>query len=51
MVQPNHSAHDRLLLNPHSAFYCEEGLNDMRRKGSEACRDLLLGRQLKNVVN
>ena len=33
-----HPAHHRVLLNPHSAFYSEEGLMDMRIKGSEACR-------------
>ena len=32
---PSHPAHDRIILNPHSAFYSEEGLMDMRIKGSE----------------
>lgn len=31
---PSHPAHDRLILNPHSAFYTEEGLADMRIKSS-----------------
>ncbi|MCC6581090.1 MAG: C-terminal binding protein [Phycisphaeraceae bacterium] len=48
---PSHPAHDRLILNPHSAFYSEEGLMDMRIKGSEACRRALLGMTLRNVVN
>jgi D-3-phosphoglycerate dehydrogenase/C-terminal binding protein len=48
---PAHPAHDRLILNPHSAFYCEEGLMDMRVKGSENCRRALLGQPLRNVVN
>lgn len=48
---PEHPVHDRLILNPHAAFYCEEGLLDMRRKGSEACRRALLGEPLRNVVN
>lgn len=46
-----HPAHHRLILNPHGAFYSEEGLDDMRIKGSEACRRALLGQPLRNVVN
>jgi D-3-phosphoglycerate dehydrogenase/C-terminal binding protein len=48
---PKHPAHDRLILNPHAAFYCEEGLNDMRVKGSENVRRVLLGGTPRNVVN
>ncbi|MCL6501440.1 MAG: C-terminal binding protein [Pirellulales bacterium] len=48
---PQHPAHHRLILNPHAAFYCEEGLTEMRLKGSEACRRALLGLPLRNVVN
>lgn len=48
---PNHPAYERLLINPHSAFYCEEGLADMRRKGAEACRRALLGERLRNIIN
>lgn len=48
---PNHPAHERLIVNPHAAFYCEEGLEDMRRKGAEACRRALTGQPLRNVVN
>ena len=48
---PEHPAHDRLIVNPHSAFYAEEGLMDMRVKGSEACRRALLGEPLRNIVN
>ena len=48
---PAHPAHDRLILNPHAAFYSEEGLTDMRVKGSENCRRALLGEPLRNVVN
>jgi D-3-phosphoglycerate dehydrogenase/C-terminal binding protein len=48
---PNHPAHDRLILNPHAAFYSEEGLLDMRLKGSENCRRVLLGQPPRNVVN
>lgn len=48
---PAHPAYDRLIINPHSAFYSEEGLDDMRIKGSQNCRRALLGQPLRNVVN
>jgi len=48
---PAHPAHTRLILNAHNAFYSVEGLRDMRVKGAEACRRLLLGEPLRNVVN
>jgi C-terminal binding protein len=48
---PTHPAFDRLILNPHAAFYSEEGLMDMRVKGSLACRRALLGQDIRNVVN
>ena len=48
---PGHPAHDRIILNPHAAFYSEEGLLDMRIKGSQNCRRVLLGQQPYNVVN
>lgn len=48
---PSHPCYDRLILNPHSAFYSEEGLHDMRAKGAQACKRALLGQPLRNVVN
>lgn len=48
---PHHPAYDRLILNPHAAFYSEEGLLDIRTKGSHACRRALTGQPLRNVVN
>jgi D-3-phosphoglycerate dehydrogenase/C-terminal binding protein len=48
---PSHPAHDRVILNPHAAFYSEEGLLDMRIKGSQNCRRALLGQSPLNVVN
>lgn len=48
---PRHPCHTRVILNAHNAFYSEEGLRDMRVKGSEACRRALLGQPLRNVVN
>src|SRR5207248_7145930 len=48
---PNHPAHHRLIVNPHAAFYCEEGMTEMRVKGAQACRRALLVQPLRNVVN
>jgi D-3-phosphoglycerate dehydrogenase/C-terminal binding protein len=48
---PSHPAYHRVIVNPHSAFYAEEGLLDMRTKGAKAVRNALLGRPLLNVVN
>lgn len=48
---PADPCHDRVILNPHSAFYSEEGLLDMRVKGAQACRRALLGEPIRNVVN
>ena len=48
---PTHPAFERLIVNPHSAFYCEEGLEDMRRKGAEACKRALTGVRLRNIIN
>jgi len=48
---PKHAAYNRLIINPHAAFYSEEGLLDMRVKGVEACRRALLGEPLRNVIN
>ncbi len=47
----NDPCHDRVIINPHAAFYSEEGLRDMRVKGAQACRRALLGQPLRNVVN
>jgi lactate dehydrogenase-like 2-hydroxyacid dehydrogenase len=48
---PNHPAHHRLIVNPHSAFYTEQGFLDMRTKGATAVRRALTGQPLRNVVN
>ncbi len=48
---PNDPCYDRVIINPHAAFYSEEGLRDMRVKGAQACRRALLGQPLRNVVN
>jgi len=48
---PSHPAHERLIVNPHAAFYSVEGLLDMRTNGTEACRRALAGEPVRNVVN
>jgi len=48
---PDHPAHHRLIVNPHSAFYTEQGFLDMRTKGAQAVRRALTGQPLRNVVN
>lgn len=48
---PKHPAHHRLILNPHAAFYSEEGIDDMRIKGSNNCLRVLKGLPARNVVN
>jgi D-3-phosphoglycerate dehydrogenase/C-terminal binding protein len=48
---PEHPAHDRLLITPHSAFYCEEGVQEFRQKTSQMCRRALLDQPLYNIVN
>ena len=48
---PSHPAHDRLLLNPHTAFYCEEGCEEFRRKGAMEILRAYHGEALRNRVN
>ncbi|HSH92562.1 MAG TPA: C-terminal binding protein [Roseimicrobium sp.] len=48
---PSHPAHDRLLLNPHAAFYCEEGSEEFRTKAAREILRALHGEPLRNRVN
>lgn len=48
---PAHPAHDRLLLNPHSAYYCDQGSEEFRTKGAQEVLRVLQGRPLRNQVN
>lgn len=48
---PSHPAYTRLILNPHAAFYSEEGAVEMRVKAAQNCRRVLLGQAPHNVVN
>ncbi len=48
---PEHPAYHRVLINPHAAFYSEQGLMEIRLKASEACRRAVSGEMIRNVVN
>lgn len=43
--------HPRVVLTPHAAFYSVEGWDEMRRKGAQEARRLLLGEPVRNPVN
>ena len=48
---PSHPAYHRTVINSHTAFYSEEGLLEIQTKAVEACRRVLLGLPLRNIVN
>ncbi len=48
---PGHLAYHRVLVTPHSAFYTEEGFEEMRRKAALEVRRGLSGAPLRNRVN
>lgn len=48
---PNHPAYHKVIINPHSAFYSEEGLTEIRAKSAQACLRALRGEEIRNVVN
>ncbi len=48
---PDHLAHDRIIVNPHTAFYCEEGLGEMRLKAVQNIARFLRGEEPRNLVN
>jgi D-3-phosphoglycerate dehydrogenase len=43
--------HPRAVLTPHAAFYSVEGFREMRTKGAEEARRILLGEPVRNPVN
>jgi phosphoglycerate dehydrogenase-like enzyme len=43
--------HPRLVLTPHTAFYSVEGYQEMRSKGTEEARRILMGEAVRNPVN
>lgn len=46
----SHPAHDRLFLNPHAAFFCNEGEAEFRSKGAQEVLRALRGEPLRNRV-
>ena len=48
---PKHPAYHKVIINPHSAFYSEEGLHEIRVKSAQACLRALQGEEVRNVVN
>jgi D-3-phosphoglycerate dehydrogenase/C-terminal binding protein len=48
---PEHPAYHKVIINPHSAFYSEEGLKEIRVKSAQACLRALKGEEIRNVVN
>lgn len=48
---PEHPAHDRIIVNPHTAFYCIEGLGEMRLKAVQNVARVLRGEAPRNLVN
>ena len=43
--------HPRVILTPHAAFYSVEGFTEMRSKGAQEARRVLLGEPVRNPVN
>jgi phosphoglycerate dehydrogenase-like enzyme len=43
--------HPRVVLTPHTAFYSVEGYAEMRTKGAQEARRILLGEPVRNPVN
>lgn len=43
--------HPRVVLTPHTAFYSVEGFREMRSKGAEEARRLVVGEPVRNPVN
>jgi D-3-phosphoglycerate dehydrogenase/C-terminal binding protein len=48
---PQHPAHHRVLVNPHIAFYCEQGIDHMRVGGAKLVRRALLGMPVRTIIN
>ncbi len=43
--------HPRIVLTPHTAYYSVEGFQEMRSKGAEEARRVLVGERARNPVN
>jgi D-3-phosphoglycerate dehydrogenase len=43
--------HPRVLLTPHSAYYSVEGMRELRTKGAQEAKRIVLGEPVRNAVN
>jgi D-3-phosphoglycerate dehydrogenase/C-terminal binding protein len=48
---PQHPAFHKVIINPHSAFYSEEGLQEIRIRSAQACKLAIEGLPVRNIVN
>lgn len=48
---PEHPAYHKVLINPHAAFYSEEGLLEIRVKSAKACIHALQDLEVRNIIN
>ena len=48
---PQHPAYHRVIINPHAAFYSEQGVQYLRRRGAQICRNALLDLPVRTIVN
>ena len=47
----SHPAYHKVIINPHAAFYCEEGLEEIRVKSARACLHAIENQFVRNIVN
>ena len=48
---PAHPAYHKVIINPHAAFYSEEGAKEIRVRSAQACLRALQGQKVRNIVN
>lgn len=48
---PQHPAYHRVIINPHAAFYSEQGIYYLRQRGAQICRNALLDLPVNTIVN
>ncbi len=46
----NQELNGRVIINPHTAYYSNEALEEARVKASESCLDIINGKQCKNRI-
>jgi C-terminal binding protein len=50
-MNPKDPLYDRIIINPHSAYYSSSSINEMRTKASQNMLYSLTGQRLRNIVN